>query len=703
MWNHYKQAVLSVLLLTALTVQASAQEADLLAVLKSSASVQEKSTACRLLALVATKDAVPVLAGLLADEKLSHMARYALETIQDPSADEALRQALGTVQGTPRLGVIGSLGARRDTQAVDALAAILKGADADAAQSAARALGCIGAKSAADALLGVLAEAQGAQQLAVSEGLLRCAESLTASGDTNSSQAVYDQLRSLSAAPAQVRAAALRGAILVRGKEGAPMLAEALLGSDNALAAAAARTAMEMPGAETSAALVEALAKAPAERKGLLIQTLADLGEPQVLPAVLEAIKSSDDSLRVLAFRTLKRVGNASCLPALLEAATSEDGQAAAAALEALEVLQDKSIDQNLVEQLSTAKGKTRLVILDLVKRRHAAAAAPAVWQAVEDTDPAVRAAALAALGAVLEPKDLPRLIARLGSAKEDVEATALDAALTDVCLRAADKEAVATLLADALPKAAGPVKVRVLTSLGNIGGAKALQTVAAAARSNKKEERDAAYRALGEWGSADAAPVLFELHEGVTDENLKSRAIKAYIRIARQFDMPPADRVAMCRKALEAAQRDADKRLVLEVLLRYPSDDMQAIALEATKFAGLKDEASLVLLGMASEGINRAELGKALAQAGHKPVKLEIVQAIYGTGNQTKDVTENLRQYAKGYRIIFLPGANYNSAFGGDPAPGIAKQLKVRYTIDGKEGEVSLNENAPVVLPLPK
>ena len=105
----------------------------------------------------------------------------------------------------------------------------------------------------------------------------------------------------------------------------------------------------------------------------------------------------------------------------------------------------------------------------------------------------------------------------------------------------------------------------------------------------------------------------------------------------------------------------------------------------------------------MASEGINRAELGKALAQAGHKPVKLEIVQAVYGAGNQTKDVTENLRQYAKGYRIIFLPGVNYNSAFGGDPAPGIVKQLKVRYTIDGKEGEVSLNENAPVVLPLPK
>jgi hypothetical protein len=30
-------------------------------------------------------------------------------------------------------------------------------------------------------------------------------------------------------------------------------------------------------------------------------------------------------------------------------------------------------------------------------------------------------------------------------------------------------------------------------------------------------------------------------------------------------------------------------------------------------------------------------------------------------------------------------------------------KQLKVKYRIDGKDGEVSLSENAMVVLPMPK
>ncbi len=367
------------------------------------------------------------------------------------------------------------------------------------------------------------------------------------------------------------------------------------------------------------------------------------------------------------------------------------------------ESLQDKSVDDQVAARLSEAQGKMRMVLMELASRRRTVAAAPAFWLAANDADPAVRAAALAGLGAVVETADLPKLIARLNSTIEEPEAAALDKALRDVCLRSDDREAVAALLAAALPTADGSVKARILETLNVVGGATSLEAVAAAARSSNKELRDAAFRVLGQWKSVDAAPVLLELHNAVSDQRLKVRAIRAYIRIARQFDMLPDRRAAMCRTALETADRDADKRLVLEVLLRYPSEEMQAIALEAAKDPALKDEALLVVMGMASKDINRAELGKALAQAGHTPVELEIIKAEYGAGEKTKDVTASLRRYAKNYRIIFLPSASYNESFGGDPAEGIVKQLKIKYRIDGKEGEVSLNENATIVLPIPK
>jgi hypothetical protein len=83
--------------------------------------------------------------------------------------------------------------------------------------------------------------------------------------------------------------------------------------------------------------------------------------------------------------------------------------------------------------------------------------------------------------------------------------------------------------------------------------------------------------------------------------------------------------------------------------------------------------------------------------------VKLEIVKAEYGAGAKVKDVTAALRKHAKSYRIIFLPDSNYNESLGGDPAPGAPKQLKIVYRVDGKEGEVTLGENAMIVLPMPK
>ena len=95
---------------------------------------------------IGTADAVPALAALLADEKLAHMARYGLETDSRPAVDVALREALGKLKGLPLVGVIGSIGVRRDEKAVAALVALLKDPDAEVAQAAARALGMIGTR-----------------------------------------------------------------------------------------------------------------------------------------------------------------------------------------------------------------------------------------------------------------------------------------------------------------------------------------------------------------------------------------------------------------------------------------------------------------------------------------------------------------------------------------------------------------------------
>ena len=123
------------------------------AVLSSDATFAQKLLACKRLGQIGTERVVPVVAPLLTDEKLSHGARIALETIPGPASAAALRDAVPKLKGDLLVGVINSIGARRDTEAVAILSQKLHGSDAQIAAAAAAALGKIGNPQAAEVLL----------------------------------------------------------------------------------------------------------------------------------------------------------------------------------------------------------------------------------------------------------------------------------------------------------------------------------------------------------------------------------------------------------------------------------------------------------------------------------------------------------------------------------------------------------------------
>jgi HEAT repeat protein len=85
-------ALMSLACATAFAADGQKSEQELIAVLRSGAPA-DKALACKALATVGSKAAVPELAKLLPDEQLSSWARIALEAIPDQAADEALRSA----------------------------------------------------------------------------------------------------------------------------------------------------------------------------------------------------------------------------------------------------------------------------------------------------------------------------------------------------------------------------------------------------------------------------------------------------------------------------------------------------------------------------------------------------------------------------------------------------------------------------------
>lgn len=185
-------------------------EVRLAAVLKKDVSRDAKDVVCRVLRIMGTAESVPTLAALLPDKVLSHMARYALERIQAPEAGAALRDALPLVGGMLKVGVAGSLGARRDAAAAPALIGLLRDRHAALAAAAATALGAIATPEAASALASAARQTPTAAKATVIDAALRAAEQLAASGKKAEAAAVYKTLMD-GDLPEHVKLAATKG------------------------------------------------------------------------------------------------------------------------------------------------------------------------------------------------------------------------------------------------------------------------------------------------------------------------------------------------------------------------------------------------------------------------------------------------------------------------------------------------------------
>lgn len=178
----------------------------------SSSSEFQKAKACQRLGEHGAKEAVPALTALLSDPHLNVYARYGLEPIADASADEALRAALPKLKGELLIGVINSIGKRRDAHAAPALAKLIYGTDVEVARAAASALGKIGDASAMQNLKTALGKTKDPVRLAVADAALVCSEQLIARGQRDQAMALYTALTAPDI-PKPMRLAAMHGII----------------------------------------------------------------------------------------------------------------------------------------------------------------------------------------------------------------------------------------------------------------------------------------------------------------------------------------------------------------------------------------------------------------------------------------------------------------------------------------------------------
>jgi HEAT repeat protein len=678
------------------------EEKRLLAVLQSDAPAAQKAISCKELAVYGSSDAVPELAKLLPNPQLSSWARIALEVIPGDPSDAALRTAAEAIQGQLLVGVINSIGVRRDAKAVPILIDRLNDDDLEVASAAAVALGRIADNDATEALQTALGTVPGELRSSVAEACVLCAEARLLSGRQKEAADIYDQVRSAEV-PLQRIVEATRGSILARGQDGVPLLVQSLRSPEKKLRQLALATVREFPGDQIDAALANELKEVSPARAVSIIQAMADRPQTVVLPAILAAVENGNPQVKASAIDSLRRVGDESCLEILLSVATSDDAELQQIAKSTLAELPGEGVNAKIVTMLAASKGKQYPVLLHLVAQRRVDAV-PQVVQALNHQDPVIRHSALIALGQTVSLDRLSLLIDAVVQSQKAEDAEVASQALRAASVRMPDREACAAQLSKAIPAATSGTKTTLLEILAEMGGENALAQVSAAAMSRDPQLQDDGSRLLGKWNSVAAAPSLMNLAVSGPSSKYQVRGMRGYIGVARKFPMPETQRVEMCRQAFEKAARIDEQKLVLDVLKIHPSAEGLALAIQAQKVAAIKTDATVAASQIAQKlGGKGVDIASIMNAGGMKPVKLQIVQAEYGADGVGKDVTAVVQKNAGSLAWINLSERGYNAAFGGDPVPGKVKKLTIKYVMDGKQGTASFDENAPILLPQPK
>ena len=575
---------------------------QLIAVLKSDANQKDKADACRELAVIGGKDAVAALAALLPDEKLNHMARFALETIADPSAETALLDALNKLNGRPLVGVIGSLGVRKDAIAVKPLSGLLGAADPDVAQAAARALGSLGTEEAAKAIQKALPTTAAGNQLAFCEGVFRCAETMSAKGQSKPALALYAELRDMKALPHQVRAGATRGAILAAGKNGVATLKESLASSDYIVFAAAVRAALEMPGSDVTQALLGALPQLRTDNQVVVISALGKRGDASALRTLFAKTREGDKTARLAAIRATAEIGKPAVVPELVALMANADREIAQAAHDAFASVPGSEADAAVTAMLNSGDAAKRIAGLELIGRRRMTASTPALLKATGDSDTGVRTAAFKRLGELGSAGEVQPLLRLLASAKEAREVDAAEQALSAICARQSPPDASVDKVLGALASAQPAQKAALLRVLGAVGGAQALGAVRSAGGDANAEVKGAALRALAAWKTPDAAPELLTLAQAASDPTDKLVCLRGYFGWAGNSDLPAERRLAMCQEAVPVVQSADEKKLLLGALGSIKTVEAVALVTPYLDDAATKEEASAAVVSIAQE-----------------------------------------------------------------------------------------------------
>ncbi len=582
-----------------------AQRTLLTTATSAAAPLADRARALQQLALVATPGAIPSLTPLLADEKLGHYARDVLEQMPHVDASAALRAALPRLNGSAQIGVINSLGVRRDPLAIEPLNVLTISDNSPTTAPALLALGRIGTSDAIRYLERALTRSAPAVRAAAAEALLLAADSLVAADQRPAALALVHTVR-YADIPAPLRLTATRGAIFADDSGGLALLLEQLRSSDVDARDLGLLSLRELRGSKVTPALLAELDRFAPPLHAQILTALADRDGPGILAALESRAQNSPDEVRLAAIIALGRIGRATSLQLLFQALRPPAPPALVdATLASLARLTVPETDAAILKIQSTMETPLRVRLLALLGERKATATLPDLLRLARDPDLEIARAALRALGLVAAPADLPALIALAVATTDDSVKTLADRAIVTTSLKILEPTRRADTALAAFRAATDPAtRAALLRPLGAIvrsmgGSHDVFFAVRTALTDSADPVRAAALQTLADWPDATPTTALLEFAaRPATPEAARETALRGATRMAATVaagrERSPLNIAAAFTAAARLTHTKAEKLLLVASLGQWKNPAATALLAPYLTDADVREEAAL-------------------------------------------------------------------------------------------------------------
>jgi len=627
--------------------------AKMVAMLGSEASIECKKFLCKQLSLIGSVNEAPALAALLGDKDLSLAARSALARIPGDQVLSALREASKKLTGKQLIGVINTLGDRRDESAVDIISKYMTDKDADVVSAAIDALGKIGNVAAGAALSDAKTTLPEKMQPLLRSPLLRYAEQLTAAGKNKEAEAIYWPLCAPKE-PKNVRVGAFRGMVSCRKDVAADMILRALDGKDHTMRSAAVSCIPAVKGKVNTRVLVRWLPTYLSAIQVQFITVLVELNASEVLEDIIVVSKKPDLDVRLAALAAIGRLGGASHVKILAERVAKAEDAELEVIRESLVRLRGVDVNAAMIGMLSDPEVdlSVKPELIRALADRYATEAVPELlkmakfgnWQSLETYK---------ALQTLATEKDLPDLVELLMPPGKDAMRNQKEMAVVAAAQKITDENDRTAIVRAKLSSAPNvDATCSLLLVLGKLGGEKALDAVRNALDSDDEQIRIFAVRVLADWPDGKPLTDLLKVARQAKDSRSKILALHGVASLSSKAkDQSPEKVVEIIAEALPLADRPEEKKALLGAIGQFHNPAAIQVALWSLEDSALADEAgqAIVRIAEATWQAHPKEVGQAL----------EKVLAVVKNATVCQKADEILGKIDKTIKVVVITGGH--------------------------------------------